>query len=98
MDAITTIMLPLLGLITSILFGLFRKASSWVNAQSAIIKQVLVTVVAAVVFIVAKQIGTVVPDDPTTWTDGTIQTFITALLAFGFHAIKEALMRSRTRT
>ncbi len=93
MDAITTIMLPVLGLVTSVLFGLFRKASSWVNAQSAIIKQVLVTVVAAVVYAVAKYIGA---DVPSTWTDGTIQTFITALLAFGFYAIKEALVKHKT--
>lgn len=82
MDAITTLILPILGLVTSLLFGLFRKVSSWVNTRPAIIKQVLVTLTAAVVYVVAKYIGAAVPDDPSTWTDGTIQTFITALLAF----------------
>jgi hypothetical protein len=95
-SVISTIWLPILGLITTFLMGLFKKASSWVDAQAPLVKQVIVAVIASAVFLGAKYLNVSIPDDPSTWTDGTVMSLITAFIAMAFKAIKDAIMKRRT--
>ncbi len=96
MDFVTSqIWLPILGLITTFVMGGFKKVSAWVDAQAPLVKQIIVAGIASIIYLVSKYLNLDLPNDPTTWTDGTVSTLIVAGLAMAFKAIKDAITKVR---
>lgn len=75
------------GAVTSFVMTGLRKVSTWVNAQSSWIKQLIVLLIAFGVTQLSGLLGLQLPADALMWGSDVVNTVITALLSFGVYNI-----------
>jgi uncharacterized membrane-anchored protein len=88
---VSTVMIAVAGFIASLLMGGLKAVSAWVDSQSPIMKQVLVLAIAAMLRVIGGLLHVNLPGSLDNITPAILSTFVSALVAYGWYAIKEAL-------
>ena len=91
MEAMTELLVVVLGVVTSLIMTGLRKMTTLVDKLPTAARGVIVLLLATPIAWLSGQLGADLPADPLTWDGTVINVILTWLLALGAHAGAKAL-------
>ena len=91
MEAATELLVLVVGIFTSIIMSALGKISEGINKAPAMLRAVIVLLLAAPIAWLSGFVGMELPADPLTWDGATINALLTWFSAMGLHAVGKKL-------